>query len=686
MPTREKRKLSTLLQMLDAKGKTVLEAWHTEIEGVKFGQQEQNESGNFSSNQPFRKFGNRQLNKTSDSIPIAGSNDTNRTWPEVDSISFGDYFNTTTENKPRNLEEMYYSQNIVKFNSGDNTTLRRESLRDKIWRVFGSSAVNDKDYWLRFYRAVGTALANVPDPETVKAGGEAGFNVGQVAPFDGEDYIFGDKLQSEFGFSRAESLAYKKIEAEQRRLLQMIRPGANRIAITWNIKQNLDERLQANLLMPSDIEHANVTLGVTQQRDLATAIEDGDSSNINDDTFTKSYLVNRSVRMRNRSPKGTMGGRPIADLQGPDDRSDHYSVFEFEEDAKRATTFTQQRGFIDNVQGNVFVADTDGTENIASLLPAVQNDKDTNNYTSDKTTLFKSMEKGDSQAFPFMFETVNKGGAGLAGAEYKQYCYLQATLQSLSESYAPSWTSKHFFGRTEQIHTYTMTDRTIDLSFVIFANEIRRLQNLYERVTWLAQQTYGSYDDSSRMKAGPLIRMTIGDMFSNLTGFIRSLSFDWSYLGPGGKWEITQGLRIPMACNVQMNFTVIHDAMPDRSYPLYPGPILRTDGLVGDRGRTTLSPQGGPLISTVERRRPFEDASKSFMSSLDPSDDDVENNESKQIESTIAEYAGSRNEMYIDTLKRNMSLGLDPKGVDVTREILNNDGTRTEQVFTDFIF
>jgi len=685
MPIREKRKLSTLLEMLDAKGKTILEAWHTENDGVSFGQQEQNESGNFSSNQPFRQFANRQLNaRGSGSIPIGGSNNTNRTWPEVDSISFGDYFDTTTENKPRNLEEMYYSQNIVKFNSGDTTTLRRENLRDKIWKVFGSTAVNNKDYWLRFYRAVGTTLANVPDPDTVKAGGEAGFNVGQVAPFDGEDYIFGDKLQSEFGFSKAESLALKKIEAEQRKLLQMIRPGANRIAITWNIKQNLDERLQANLLMPSDIEHANVSLGVTQQQDLATAIEEGESSNINDDTFTKSYLVNRSIRMRNRNPKGTMGGRPIADLQGPDERSDNYSVFKFEEDAKRATTFTQQRGFIDNVKGNVFVADPDGTENVAGLLPAVQNDKDTNNYTSDKTTLLKTFEKGDSQAFPFMFETVNKGGAGIMGPEYKQYCFLQATLQSLSESYAPSWTSKHFFGRTEQIHTYTMTDRTIDLSFVVFANEIRRLQNLYERITWLAQQTYGSYDDSSRMKAGPLIRMTIGDMFSNLTGFIRSLSFDWSYLGPGGKWEITQGLRIPMACSVQMNFTVIHDNMPDRSYAFYPGPILRDDGLVGNRGKTTLTTRGGPLISTVERRRPFEDAARSFLSALDEGEDVSSANEiATQREAAIAAYAGSRDEMYIDTLKRNMSLG---QKQDVTREILNDDGRRTNEVFTDFIF
>jgi hypothetical protein len=95
--------------------------------------------------------------------------------------------------------------------------------------------------------------------------------------------------------------------------------------------------------------------------------------------------------------------------------------------------------------------------------------------------------------------------------------------------------------------------------------------------------------------------MTIGDMFSNLTGFIRSLSFDWNYLGPGGKWEITQGLRIPMACTVSMNFTVMHDDMPDRNFALYPGPLGGGNGLIGERGESNVFPEGGPLIATAER-------------------------------------------------------------------------------------
>ena len=110
-----------------------------------------------------------------------------------------------------------------------------------------------------------------------------------------------------------------------------------------------------------------------------------------------------------------------------------------------------------------------------------------------------------------------------------QVCYLQATLNSLSESYNPTWQSKHFFGRSEQVHTYTFTDRNIDLSFTIFANEMRQLQNVYERVLWLSQQTYPDYDDSNRLSQGPIVALRVGDLFQYKAGIISILSYDFLF-------------------------------------------------------------------------------------------------------------------------------------------------------------
>ena len=197
------------------------------------------------------------------------------------------------------------------------------------------------------------------------------------------------------------------------------------------------------------------------------------------------------------------------------------------------------------------------------------------------------IDAGNGQYFPFTFSTVNKKNKRM------QICSLQATIQSLSESFTPTWQSKHFFGRSEQIHTYTFTDRTIDLSFAIFADSMRQLQNVYERVLWLAQQCYPDYNNKDRIATGPLIAMRVGDLLQHKAGFIRSLSYDWSFLGPGGKWELTSGTVMPQACSVTMSYQIIHEKIPTRDYNFYGGPA---GGLSTGVARLQDSPYGPPSL------------------------------------------------------------------------------------------
>ena len=175
---------------------------------------------------------------------------------------------------------------------------------------------------------------------------------------------------------------------------------------------------------------------------------------------------------------------------------------------------------------------------------------------------------------------------------------MQATIQSLGESYTPTWQSKHFFGRSEQLHTYTFTDRTIDISFVVFADSMRKLQNVYERVLWLAQQCYPDYNDKNRIGSGPIIAMRVGDLFQYKAGFIRSLSYDWNYLGGGaGKWELTKGVRMPQACNVSMSYQVIHERVPDRDFNFYGGPM---GGVSEGMKEHRTIPYGRPNIGNMD--------------------------------------------------------------------------------------
>ena len=508
-----------------------------------------------------------------------------------------------------------------------------------------------EDYKLRYYSALGIGQgaggpsnATPPSPQNVRKSAEAGFNAGQINPIRNNKLIWKTKFEESVnldagnldlaeGFSlwldgiletgSNSRLAALNAELDALKITTMTKVsegsvGFARIPIPFLAPVNLTSLLQQNLIVPPDV-HGLRNPPATGQEPIPSS-----------DTFDQLYLQNKSVidvrgtkRVGDeivrsdtpRDPQGTIAGVPIPDIEGamldknggtysPNDK---HKVFDFNEDKRRYSEDRVERGFTNNIAGNV---------QQGGLQPAVENHL--SNEGDDVATV---LGRANAQQFPFMFETINKGGdsrkliaenpnrrgeddvfINAGGTEYKQYCYLQATLQSISETFSPTWSAKHFFGRSEQIHSYTMTDRAIELSFVIFATEIRRLQNLYERINWLAQQTYASYDSNGRQKAGPIIRMTIGDMFAGLNGFIRSLSYDWNYLGPGGKWEISEGLRIPMACSVNMSFQVLHTKMPDRNYAFYQGPMLNGKGLGTNstRGATGKAPfvNAGPLITT----------------------------------------------------------------------------------------
>lgn len=274
------------------------------------------------------------------------------------------------------------------------------------------------------------------------------------------------------------------------------------------------------------------------------------------DVFRALYIDNEG--QSKKFPQGIIGGVGVHELEEPDQNG--RKVFKFANDQERYNLRTQQNGF----NANINVANDNNDTAV------YQYDQNTNGVqNADVTQEAVSNVLADRQFFPFLLETINKSPT--------QYCFLQATLNQLQESYNPNWSSKLYFGRTEQVYTYTNTDRVLDFSFAIFATSMRELQNVYERVNWLGQQVYPDYEfdnttnNQNRLKSGPLVRLTIGDMFKRIGGFIRSLSINWDHLGAGGKWELTKGIRMPVSCQVNISFQVIHEKQPTRDHNFYKG-------------------------------------------------------------------------------------------------------------------
>ena len=372
------------------------------------------------------------------------------------------------------------------------------------------------------------------------------------------------------------------------RVSQLYRPGFSRVMQPTLTSIPFDELINQNLLLPPNESGAPLSTGGTPAQSVSNTTEADMNATYQNlwsrNRATGTAATPRGLTDTNRFKRGTIAGTGINDIQEPlEDISGNVPIiskgsgdgfsdlvnktsvpFTFKDDDEQYLTYKQRRaGFTQNL----YTTKTSPE----GMAPAVVDIPGYSAADAEGTSAFRregrrSVLMGDGQYFPFTFSTVNKKGGRT------QLCTLQATIQSLGESYAPTWQSKHFFGRSEQIHTYTFTDRTIDISFVVHADEMRKLQNVYERVLWLAQQCYPDYSDDNRLGSGPIIAMRVGDLIQHKAGFIRSLSYDWSFLGPGGKWELTKGIRMPQGCNVTMSYQVIHENVPSRNSNFYGGP------------------------------------------------------------------------------------------------------------------
>ena len=360
------------------------------------------------------------------------------------------------------------------------------------------------------------------------------------------------------------------------RISQLYVAGWGRPAENYLTKKPLMENSQQNLLLPPSVGESffGLTSPLSMPGNSTGNGEGPPGYGNNNATFQSLYTRNRAgaaggINVNNPLfNNGVIAGTAINALQEPaisrttdiikgiDPPATVDAVpFSFEKDDAQYLTYDRRAtGFTSN--GPASTVTPSAIEPAVKDLPA-----EGEGAEIDKEVV----GMGNGQHFPFTFSTVNRTDGRF------QVCFLQAILNSLSESYTPTWASKHFFGRSEQAHTYTFTDRTMDISFTIFANEMRQLQNVYERVLWLAQQCYPEYDNTGRMSQGPIVALRVGDIFQYKTGIIRSLSYDWLGFG-GGKWEMTSAVRMPQGCTVTMSYQIIHDTMPTRDTNFYHGP------------------------------------------------------------------------------------------------------------------
>ena len=147
----------------------------------------------------------------------------------------------------------------------------------------------------------------------------------------------------------------------------------------------------------------------------------------------------------------------------------------------------------------------------------------------------------------------------------------RAFLSGISDRYSPNWNSQQYVGRGEKFYTYDGFARDISFNFTMAAQTRDEMKPLMQKLNYLASNTMPDYNDDGRMR-GPFMKLTIGDYFVSLPGFISSLNYTIKDDSP---WDIAlykdldddfgkNERELPHMIDVSVTYTPIHDFLPKK--------------------------------------------------------------------------------------------------------------------------
>lgn len=141
--------------------------------------------------------------------------------------------------------------------------------------------------------------------------------------------------------------------------------------------------------------------------------------------------------------------------------------------------------------------------------------------------------------------------------------YFRAFIKDFTENFSPEWSDERYYGRVEPISIYAGTTRSANMTFDVVAWSPKDFDVMYKKVQRLQSMVYPSYDNRGFYKAGPLIKVRLGDLLcgENKDGMPAKIdNLDFSY--DESVWNIESDKKAPRLITISLSLTVFHEANP----------------------------------------------------------------------------------------------------------------------------
>jgi hypothetical protein len=160
-------------------------------------------------------------------------------------------------------------------------------------------------------------------------------------------------------------------------------------------------------------------------------------------------------------------------------------------------------------------------------------DKITAGAIYSATTALHNPDNGEyagNDLVKFSIGVVQNNTTGLSN-----FMHFRAFIDSFSDSYNADWGSYNYVGRGDKFYNYEGFERTINLSFTVFAQSKAELIPMYKKLNYLASSLAPDYSEKSGFMKGNLHKLTIGGYLFDQVGIIKSITYDIPEETP---WEI----------------------------------------------------------------------------------------------------------------------------------------------------
>lgn len=142
----------------------------------------------------------------------------------------------------------------------------------------------------------------------------------------------------------------------------------------------------------------------------------------------------------------------------------------------------------------------------------------------------------------------------------------RAYIRDLTQTATPEYNSYQYVGRIEKFITYTSVQRQIAFKLGLLAFSKNEIDGVWRRLNYLTGMVF-PYGYVNGIYQPNIVRITIGDVYTNQPGYIISLNTNFNQISES--WELDSGKQVPIAAEVDVQFMLIEKNAKVASSPFY---------------------------------------------------------------------------------------------------------------------